>query len=114
VHSGYAPLSIRLAQFLGRPGWKAIADILAMLPGPTLEETQQMAMGLRKRRSSGSSIQSSIEDQKVTLVFFLGGCTYAEIAALRFLSQLEDASTDYVIATTNIVNGTLFMKSFME
>ena len=29
-------------------------------------------------------------DQKVTLIFFLGGVTFAEIAALRFLSQQED------------------------
>ena len=29
--------------------------------------------------------------QKVTLMFFLGGVTYAEIAALRFLSQQEDS-----------------------
>ena len=38
---------------------------------------------------SGSSIQSSTDEQKVTLVFFLGGCTFAEISALRFLSQQE-------------------------
>ena len=29
-------------------------------------------------------------DQKVTLVFFLGGVTYAEVAALRFLAQQDD------------------------
>uniref|UniRef100_T1J2P7 Vacuolar protein sorting-associated protein 33A n=1 Tax=Strigamia maritima TaxID=126957 RepID=T1J2P7_STRMM len=114
VHSGYAPLSVRLAQFLGRPGWRSIADILAMLPGPTLDETQQMHVGLRKRRGSGSSSQSSTDDQKVTIVFFLGGCTYAEIAALRFLSQLEDATTDYIIATTNVMNGTTFVKPLKE
>jgi len=30
------------------------------------------------------------ESQKVVLVFFIGGCTFAEISALRFLSSLED------------------------
>ena len=41
---------------------------------------------------SSSSIQSASGDQKVTLVFFIGGATYAEVAALRFLSQAEDGT----------------------
>jgi len=47
-------------------------------------------------------------------VFFLGGVTYAEIAALRFLSQMEDGGTEYVIATTKLINGTTWIKSLME
>lgn len=39
---------------------------------------------------SVSSLQSE-EDRRVVLVFFLGGVTYAEIAALRFLSHQEDS-----------------------
>lgn len=39
---------------------------------------------------SVSSLQSGADEPKVTLVFFLGGCTYAEISALRFLSQQDD------------------------
>lgn len=44
---------------------------------------------------SGGSIgstHSSTGEQKVTLVLFLGGITYAEIAALRFLSQQDDGN----------------------
>lgn len=40
--------------------------------------------------ASGGSVHSSGSEQKVTLVFFLGGVTFAEISALRFLSQMED------------------------
>lgn len=43
--------------------------------------------------SSVSSSQSSTGDQRLTLVFFLGGVTYAEIAALRFLAQMDDGMT---------------------
>ncbi|RXG51513.1 Vacuolar protein sorting-associated protein 33A [Armadillidium vulgare] len=42
VHSGYAPLSVRLVEFLQWPGWRAITDVLTVLPGPTISETQQL------------------------------------------------------------------------
>ena len=45
--------------------------------------------------SSITSSHSSIADQKVTLVFFLGGVTFAEIAALRFLAQQDDGKQNY-------------------
>ncbi|GIZ02713.1 vacuolar protein sorting-associated protein 33A [Caerostris extrusa] len=114
VHSGYAPLSVRLAQFLTQPGWRAIPDVLNILPGPTVEGIQKIPRGLRKRRGSGSSIQSSTEEQKVTLVFFLGGVTYAEISALRFLSQQDDAPMEYIVATTKLVNGKTFLENLQE
>ncbi|XP_053224345.1 vacuolar protein sorting-associated protein 33A isoform X3 [Podarcis raffonei] len=106
VYSGYAPLSVRLAQLLARPGWRSIEEVLKMLPGPHFEERQQLPTGLQKKRQHG--------ENRVTLVFFLGGVTYAEIAALRFLSQMEDGGTEYVIATTKLINGTSWVKSLME
>ncbi|NXQ87345.1 VP33A protein, partial [Nyctibius grandis] len=106
VYSGYAPLSVRLAQLLARPGWRSIEEVLKMLPGPHFEERQQLPAGLQKKRQHG--------ENRVTLVFFLGGVTYAEIAALRFLSQMEDGGTEYVIATTKLINGTSWIKSLME
>nr|XP_002737715.1 PREDICTED: vacuolar protein sorting-associated protein 33A [Saccoglossus kowalevskii] len=107
VFSGYAPLTVRLAQYLSRPGWRSIEEVLRLLPGPTIEEIQQIPVGLRKKQGPG-------DNQKVTLVFFLGGVTYAEIAALRFLSQQEDSPSDYIIATTKIINGSTFIKSIMH
>ena len=50
VYSGYAPLSIRLAQYHARPGWRSITEVLNLLPGPTIEEIQQIPVALRKRR----------------------------------------------------------------
>lgn len=37
-----------------------------------------------------SSMNFMVDSSKVVLVFFIGGCTFAEISALRFLSTLED------------------------
>ena len=92
VHSYYAPLSVRLCQYLVNPGWKMISDIIKQLPEPFFEINQEIDSSIRKRRNSGNSIASnfSTDESKTVLVFFLGGCTYAEIAALRFLSQQDD------------------------
>ena len=51
---------------------------------------------------------------KKCLVLFVGGCTFAEVAALRFLSQQEEASTEYMVATTAVVNGNSFLRSLMH
>uniref|UniRef100_A0A671L0A8 Vacuolar protein sorting-associated protein 33A n=1 Tax=Sinocyclocheilus anshuiensis TaxID=1608454 RepID=A0A671L0A8_9TELE len=106
VYSGYAPLSVRLTQVLARPGWRSIEEVLKMLPGPHFEERQQVPTGLHKKRQPG--------ENRTTLVFFLGGVTYAEIAALRFLSNMEDSGTEYIIAATKLINGTSWIKSLMD
>ena len=51
-----------------------------MLPGPSFEDTQQIAMGGQQRRRGPA-------DTKVVLVFYVGGVTMAEVAALRWLSS---------------------------
>ena len=53
-------------------------------------------------------------ENRTTLVFFLGGVTYAEITALRFLSQMEDSGMEYIIATTKLINGSSWIKSLMD
>ncbi|KAK3751808.1 hypothetical protein QZH41_013274, partial [Actinostola sp. cb2023] len=51
VYSGYAPLSVRLAQLLSRPqGWRGLEEVLRLLPGPTIEERQPLPPGLQKRK----------------------------------------------------------------
>ncbi|ELT89435.1 hypothetical protein CAPTEDRAFT_101629 [Capitella teleta] len=106
VYSGYAPLSVRLAQIAHRPGWRSIHEALNLLPGPTIDEIQQIPMELRRRSQTG--------EQKVTLVFFLGGVTHAEIAALRFLSHQEDSPSEYIVATTKLITGDSWLKSIAE
>lgn len=65
----------------------------------------------RVRRNSATSSQSSSEETRTVLVFFIGGCTFAEISALRFLSQQEENNCEYIIGTTKIINGHSFLKS---
>ena len=65
----------------------------------------------RVRRNSISSNQSSNEESKTVLVFFIGGCTMAEISALRFLSQQDNNNCEFLVGTTKIVNGRTFLNS---
>ena len=104
VHSVFAPMSVRLVQSCAKPGWRAIREILDIIPaGPSFEEYQ----------TNNSKSKRNSEGLKRTLVVFIGGCTYAEISALRFLSQQEDSSTEYMVATTSIINGNSFLDGLM-
>lgn len=111
VYSGYAPLSIRLVQAAAqrsamtgdkpdvvrmegkRPltGFRGMEDTVGLLPG-------------------GSSDTGGSQAKGTTLVFFLGGCTYAEISALRFMSA--QGGRQFMVATTGMVTGTTLLESF--
>ena len=116
TYSGYAPLSVRLAQFLARQAsWHGLEEVLRQLPGPTIEEVQYVPPALLKKSQSGQGSGSSGDGpSKITLVYFIGGCTHAEVSALRFLAQQENAPTDFVIATTKLINGNSLIEPLVE
>ena len=63
-------------------------------------------------------------ENKTSIVFFLGGCTYTEIAALRFIAQheglksiseqLTEIGKRILIATTGIINGNMMMHAALN
>uniref|UniRef100_H2ZDX0 Vacuolar protein sorting-associated protein 33A n=1 Tax=Ciona savignyi TaxID=51511 RepID=H2ZDX0_CIOSA len=110
VHSGYAPLSIRLAQILSHPGWRSIDEVLRIIPGPTVSGIQQFKP---KKKWQGSVSSEGSSPSVVTLVFFVGGVTYAEVSALRFLSGKPDGN-EYLVATTNFINANSLLKPMVE
>ncbi|KOC69759.1 Vacuolar protein sorting-associated protein 33A [Habropoda laboriosa] len=88
VHSIYAPLSVRLAEQLLHPnGWQGLNDVMGLLPGPTIVNAPY---DIRPSGRRNSITSEDSEPPKLVMVFFIGGCTFAEISALRFLSQQED------------------------
>ena len=101
VHSVYGPLSVKLAMQVD--SWRNIRDVLDLLPGPSFEDTQQV--------SGQAAVRDRAGEKKVVLVFFVGGVTMAEVAALRFLSQQEESSVEYLVATTSIITGNTFVES---
>ncbi|CAD6239032.1 GSCOCG00008613001-RA-CDS [Cotesia congregata] len=114
VHSVYAPLSIRLTERLIQPGgWQGLNDILGLLPGPSINNDSQGKIP-NLRRQSITSEDSNSEPSRLVLVFFIGGCTYAEISALRFLSQQEDLNVEFIVGTTKLINGDSFLMSLTD
>jgi hypothetical protein len=101
VFSGYAPLSVRLVQCAvgkgaGVNGWKGVEEVLKALPGVTFDERQTIEESVYTRRKSrglccGVKLMESVEEEMgnvpTTIVCYLGGITYAEIAAIRFLNR---------------------------
>ncbi|CDU22792.1 probable vacuolar sorting protein (hbrA) [Sporisorium scitamineum] len=133
VYSGYAPLSIRLVQAVAQKealldpsrsdpragrtlkprahpivGWRGFEDAVNQLPGATFDEVQ-----------SGSSADQTLlppsdpDAVTTTLVFFLGGVTYTELAALRFMNA-QTRNRRFVVATTNTINGNRMIRDLEE
>ncbi|XP_065079001.1 vacuolar protein sorting-associated protein 33A [Ochlerotatus camptorhynchus] len=114
VHSIYAPLSVRIVeQHLKPNGWQSLNDVLSSLPGPTFEDFQP-ATALNSRRGSFTSEISQSDIPRVIVVFFIGGCTFAEISALRFLAQQDENNVEFLVCTTKLINKNSFLDSFIE
>ncbi|KAM7532363.1 hypothetical protein LguiB_035773 [Lonicera macranthoides] len=118
VFSGYAPLSIRLVQHAIRYGWRPMEEILKLLPGPHSETKRVIysvffsflcfiLVSLPKFRVGDGR-------RSLVLVVFIGGVTFAEISALRFLSAQEGMAYDVIVGTTKIVNGRTLIETFVE
>ena len=108
VYSGYAPLSIRLVQCIlqkqyllkvtkgnggtnpaatggAAQGWHGFDDAVKHVRGKTFYELQKgedKAVKARALLSGGS-------EKQTVFVVFVGGITFTEIAALRFIAQQE-------------------------
>eukprot|EP01100_Stratorugosa_tubuloviscum_P000789 TRINITY_DN117_c1_g1_i1.p1 TRINITY_DN117_c1_g1~~TRINITY_DN117_c1_g1_i1.p1 ORF type:complete len:692 (-),score=224.73 TRINITY_DN117_c1_g1_i1:125-2155(-) len=104
VHTVYAPISIRIMQQAFAPGGLQSIEELKLLPGPAFEETQSL---------SEEAEEGLKQKVPVTLVVFIGGCTYSEIAAVRWLQRLEERRK-FVIVTTKLINGDSFLNSLSE
>lgn len=127
VSSGYAPVSVRLVQS-AMQGWNASKEeILKELPGrlldiyqchPPLDLTQTLqqqtppkgeSLGqYAKKQQHGNS---SSKRKPTLFVFFLGGITFMEIAALRFLSKRSTFPYHIVMITTKVISGDSLLQS---
>lgn len=128
VAAGYAPLSARLVQLLeSETGWTANAELMRLLPGPLIELTQlrgegdeltealQRAVADAALPASSGGLYENYDDadkgKKVMMVLVVGGLSFIEVAAFRFLSRDPTFPYSIVLATTKLINGNSFLKS---
>lgn len=52
--------------------------------------------------------------KKVMLVYFIGGVSFMEIAAMRYLSRQKDFPFQIIVCTTKLINGNVFVESTIE
>ncbi|KAM7265316.1 hypothetical protein ACFE04_002999 [Oxalis oulophora] len=116
VFSGYAPLSVRLVQHAVRSGWRPMEEILKMLPGPH-SETKRGGFSTSPSYDTLQGASNNIDKvgdgrRSLVLVVFIGGVTYAEISALRYLSAQEGLAYDLIIGTTKIISGNSLVETY--
>ncbi|GAB5593515.1 Vacuolar protein-sorting-associated protein 33 [Umbelopsis nana] len=98
-------------------GWKGYEEVLKLLPGAVVDEVQTVeAKNEREAKATAARAKRSLGSQhkKTTIVFFLGGCTYTEVSAIRFLAQQDEGVRDYLVATTQMINGSTLLESVVQ
>ena len=105
VYSGYAPLSVRLVQCIlqkqyllnltkgngvtsGSRGWRGFDEAVKHVRGQTFDVLQKGEDKAVKARA----LLSGSGGKKTVFVVFVGGITFTEIAALRFIAQKEQGT----------------------
>ncbi|XP_038850462.1 vacuolar protein sorting-associated protein 33B isoform X2 [Salvelinus namaycush] len=104
IFSGaYIPLSCKLIeQVLERDGWTGLEEVTRMLNGHEFAVTG----------SNGSDARVKTDSQRIILVMFLGGCTFSEISALRFLGR--EKGLKFIVVTTAITNSARLLESMLD
>merc|ERR1712151_443532 len=83
VFGGMAPISVRLLErFVEKKGFANIGNLLQLLPGRYIRADD-------KSEKEFFDQSKSINRPKKILVYFLGGVTFAEVAAIRFLNSCD-------------------------
>ncbi|XP_025916544.1 vacuolar protein sorting-associated protein 33B isoform X2 [Apteryx rowi] len=103
VFSGaYIPLSCKIIeQVLERKSWLGLEEVLRLLNGNEFSVTE-----------SAGEDSPAWESQRIILTVFLGGCTFSEIAALRFLGK--EKGYKFIFLTTAITNSARMMEAMIE
>ena len=133
VYSGYAPLSVRLVQCVlqkeylfsltrgataappkgvggATHGWSGFEDALKSVKGETFNQVQKGEEQTVKARH----MLTGTGGIKTVVIMYLGGITFTEIAALRFVAKREEGKRKFLICTTGIISGNSMMDAATE
>ena len=98
------------------PGFKPFEDILSRIKGATVDIVQRGTdpEASRARSTLRGTTGAGSGQQMTSIVFFLGGITYAEIAALRFVAKQLGEKRRLLICTTGIISGNKVVDAVIE
>lgn len=119
------------ANLVNTTGWRSGSeDILKLLPGQSFEVKQTVEYGPETNAAMARAKKHGLQHGKTTIVFFLGGCTHTEVSAIRFLAQHDEGKErirfsnfnlklcvvgrDYLVATTQMLNGNTFLTPIIQ
>ena len=90
AYSGYCPISVRLIEKGIKNGWSNIKDVFDALPGEYYFSKDEKEI-------------MNPNEKKFILLVYIGGITFGEIAAIRFLNETMQFHK-FIILTTSIIN----------
>lgn len=103
IFSGaYMPLSCKLVEQVLDRGWTGLEEVTRLLNGNEFSVTAG---------GSGGEVKTKHDSQRLVFVMFLGGCTFSEISALRFLGR--ERGYKFIIVTTAITNSARLLESVL-
>ncbi|MEQ2303184.1 Vacuolar protein sorting-associated protein 33B [Ameca splendens] len=104
IFSGaYIPLSCKLIeQVLERDGWTGLEEVTRLINGHEFAVTG----------GGGADLKLKSDAQRIILVMFLGGCTFSEISALRFLGK--ERGYTFIVVTTAITNSSRLLEALLD
>ncbi|SCZ99564.1 BZ3500_MvSof-1268-A1-R1_Chr3-1g06103 [Microbotryum saponariae] len=95
----------------GVNGWKGVEEVVKTLRGGEIfDRVMGEAKGKAYGENEGEAEAATMMRTKTTVVVYLGGITYAEVAALRF-AQRGMRGRNLLIVTTEMIQGTQLLKS---
>ena len=111
VFSGaYTPISCRLVEeVLRHGGWLGLEEVTRHIPEQPFAQVRSQSAWPNPARGSSPSPSSL---PRATLIYFIGGCSYSEVSALRFLARRLGVT--FYIATTHFVNNKSLVDSAIE
>ncbi|KAL0482286.1 vacuolar protein sorting protein VPS33 [Acrasis kona] len=99
THSGYAPLSVRIIEHIN--DWDRVAS--------NFKGTEHE--GFIGRAEQPNAVANLANNKRTHLVYFIGGCTFAEISAIKNQRNKDER---FVVATTKLINSETFLASMFE
>lgn len=99
VFDGFCPITIRLIEAAINKGWSSIKDVLKKINGKFDYPSNEKEV-----------LNPSKKKLKFIMLVFIGGITYAELAAIRYLNK-TNKEFKFFILTTNLTSGKKIINS---